>query len=46
MTNRNGPVHSLEVLEAGVGLEGLAERDAGLFAEIVPVQAAGQRGKY
>ena len=36
------PRHLLEVPEALVGLEGLPERDAGLFAEIVPVQAAGE----
>ena len=33
------PGHSLEVLEAGVDIEGLSDRDAGLLAEIVPPQA-------
>ena len=37
------PRHLLEVLEAGVGLEGLPERDAGLLAEVVLPQAAGKR---
>ena len=38
------PRHLLEVLEAGVDLEGLSERDAGLLAEPVAVQAAEKRG--
>ena len=33
------PGHLLEVLEAGVDLEGLSDRDAGLLAEMVPPQA-------
>ena len=33
-------MHLLEVLKAGVGLEGLPERDAGLFAEFIVAQAA------
>ena len=36
----SGTKRLLEVLEAGVGLEGLPERDAGLFAESIPAQAA------
>ena len=32
--------HLLEYLKAGIGLEGLPERDAGLIAEIVVRQAA------
>ena len=35
--------HLLERLEAGVGLEGLPDRDAGLFAELVVPQAAGKQ---
>ena len=34
------PGHLLEFLEAGVGLEGLPERDAGLFAEFIVLQTA------
>ena len=34
------PRHLLEVLEAGVGLEGLGDRSAAHFAEIVVTQAA------
>ena len=36
--------HLREVLEAGVDLERLSERDAGLLAEIVGSQAAEKRG--
>ncbi len=36
--------HLLERLEAGVGLEGLPDRDAALLAELVVVQAAGKQG--
>ena len=38
------PRHLPEVLEAGVDLEGLPERDAGLLAEAIATQAAGKRG--
>ena len=42
--NNRVPRHLLKVLEAGVGLEGLPERDTGLFAEVVVPHAAGGKG--